>query len=334
MKKTKRNKQAIIDAYKKEKNVHVYKRLQIVKRIFVDGKSIAEATKEMNMSESWGSKWYKRFTDEGLDGLKTRPRSGRPSRVPRWLMRRVMRCARKISRCWTAEEMKSRIFEMTNTTFELSYVRKIMKKWGYTMKTPVRRHVKRASNRRIRWFQKKMQKWISKLEAEGYTICVQDETIAIADSRARKEVYTQRGTRAVYIYSGDHHKTIVYGVLTINGKGYFERHDKFDKDTFEAFLKNAHLKFGKLLMILDRAPQHRANVVLNAIKELDGQVRLAYLPPGCPDLSAIEELWRQMKMAVLSGPYVKLSKMCSDIDQWLEHYLPTLNIYNYLYRHI
>lgn len=334
MKKTKCDKQAIIDAHKREKNLDVYKRLQLVKWVFVDGKTVAKATEEMNMSESWGAKWCKRFKDVGIDGLQTRPRDGRPPRVPHWLMRRVMKRARKKSVGWTAEEMQSLILKMTDITFELSYVRKIMKKWGYTRKTPVRRHVRRANKRRIRRFQKKMKKWISKYGDMGYTICVQDESIAIADSRARKGVYTQKRVRAVYTYTGNHRKTIVYGILTSQGKGYFERHDKFNKDKFVEFLKNAHKKFGKLLMILDRAPQHRANAVSDAIEELGDEVILAYLPPGCPDLNAIEELWRQMKMNVLSGPYVTLGKMCSDIDQWLEHHLPDLNIYNYLYRHI
>ena len=334
MKKTKHNIRTILDACKSETNVNVYKRLQLVKLRFVDGKTNAQATKDIDMSESWGTKWYKRFNDEGLDGLKTRPRSGRPSQVSRWHMRRAMRDARKNSWCWTAEEMQSHILETTDILFELSYVRKIMKKWGYTMKVPVRRHVRRASKRRIRRFQKSMKKQIPKLEDDEYTICVQDETIVIADSRARKGVYTQHGVRAIYTYSGDHRKTIVYGILTAKGEGYFERHDKFNKETFEKFLRSAHQKFGKLLMILDRAPQHRAKVVLEAIEEMGDQVKLAYLPPGCPDLNAIEELWRQMKMAVLSGPYIKLGKMCSDIDHWLKHHLPNLNIYNYLYRHI
>ena len=39
-------------------------------------------------------------------------------------------------------------------------------------------------------------------------------------------------------------------------------------------------------------------------------------------------------MGVLSGPYVKFSKMCSDIDEWLESRLPQLDIYRYLYRSV
>lgn len=41
-----------------------------------------------------------------------------------------------------------------------------------------------------------------------------------------------------------------------------------------------------------------------------------------------------MKMSLLPGPYVKLCKMGSGIDQWLEHHLFNLNIYGYLYGHI
>ena len=97
------------------------------------------------------------------------------------------------------------------------------------------------------------------------------------------------------------------------------------------FVKKAHERFGKILMIVDGAAQHRAQWTRNELKKLDG-VELKFLPPGCPDLSAIEEIWRRMKHAVLDIPYVKFSKMCTDIDEWLESSLPKLDIEKYLYR--
>ena len=111
-------------------------------------------------------------------------------------------------------------------------------------------------------------------------------------------------------YAGDHAKTIVFGLTANDGGGHFERLDKFTKDEFVSFLKNACQKFGKLLMILDRAPQHRAGVVRDAPGGLNGQMKLLFLPAGCPDLSATEELWRQMRMVVLVGPYVS-SRKCA-----------------------
>ena len=64
-----------------------------------------------------------------------------------------------------------------------------------------------------------------------------------------------------------------------------------------------------------------------------------FLPPGCApaqaaqDLNAIEEVWRQMKHAILDVPYVaRFSSMCGDIDKWLRSSLPKLDIERYLYR--
>ena len=74
-------------------------------------------------------------------------------------------------------------------------------------------------------------------------------------------------------------------------------------------------------MITDSAPQHKSKLVREEIGRLDG-VELQFLPPACPDLNAIEEAWRQMKHAILDVPYVRLSSMCSDIDRWLESFLP------------
>ena len=326
-------KQQLMQAYRKEKNGDVIKRLQLMLYVKIDGMTPSKAANAMHMSRSWDGKWNKRYEEGGIDGLRDKPRSGRPTAVYRGMMKRVRKMARK-TRVWTAEAMSDFIFEKTGYMYELSHVRKIMKKWGYTMKVAVFKHARRPGNRRIRRFQAKAKDAIGYLESEGYTTCVQDESIAIANARARREVYTLKNERAVYTYTGGHDKTIVFGLITNDGEGYFERHDKFTRDEFESFLRNACKKFGKLLMILDRAPQHKAKVVRDALDELNGQVKLLFLPPGCPDLNAIEELWRQMKMAVLTGPYVKFKKMCSDIDEWLEQKLPSLDIYKFFYRSI
>ena len=59
---------------------------------------------------------------------------------------------------------------------------------------------------------------------------------------------------------------------------------------------------------------------------------MVFLLPGCPNLNAIEEVWRQMKHAVLDEPYVWLSSMCNENDRQLRTSLPILDIEKYLYR--
>ena len=184
------------------------------------------------------------------------------------------------------------------------------------------RHVKRASRQKIAWFRKKLGPLIEGRMRAGYTACVQDEAICVADARLRKGVYT---------YTGSHSKTIVFGLITLDGEGFFQRYGSFTGSEFAGFLKAACERSGKILMITDGAPQHRSKFVRKEIGRLDG-VELQFLPPGCPDLNAIEEAWRQMKHAVLDVPYVRFSSMCSDIDKWLRSSLPKLDIEEYLYR--
>ena len=126
-------------------------------------------------------------------------------------------------------------------------------------------------------------------------------------------------------------KTIVFGLITIDGEGFFQRYGSFTGKEFVEFLKAACERFGKILMMTDGASQHRSKFVREEIGRLDG-VELQFLPPGCPDLNAIEEVWRQTKHAILDVPYVRLSSMCSGIDKWLGSSLPKLDIERYLYR--
>ena len=208
------------------------------------------------------------------------------------------------------------------TEYTISYARFLLRSWGFTRKAPVGRHVKRASRQKIACFRKKMGVLIEERMRAGYTACVQDEAICVADARFRKGVYT---------YTGSHSKIIVFGLITLDGEWLFQRYGSFTGKGFVEFLKAACERFGKILMITDGAPQHRSKFVREEIGRLDG-MELRFLPPGCPDLNAIGEAWRHMKHAVLDVPYVRSSSMCSDIDKWLGSSLPKLDIERYHYR--
>ena len=121
----------------------------------------------------------------------------------------------------------------------------------------------------------------------------------------------------------------MFGLITLDGEGSFQGYGSFTGKEFVEFLKAACERFGKILMMTDGAPQHRSKFVREEIGRLDG-VELRFLPPGCPDLNAIEEVWRQMKHAILDVPYVRFSSMCGDIDKWLGSSLPKLDVERYL----
>ena len=139
--------------------------------------------------------------------------------------------------------------------------------------------------------------------------------------------------RAAYAHNGSHTRTTVFGFATTDKGGFVKRHAAFTKE-FVDFLEAVRKWFGKTMMVLDGASQHRAGIALEALKEMNGEARPVSLPPGYPDLSAIEGVWRQMKRAVLDAPAVKLHKMCGDMDRWRVESLPGLEIENCPYRKV
>ena len=70
-------------AYKHESNASIRERILLVRRIMSDGQDIGMVSKEeLHRSIAWAYKWLRRFDKEGLEGLKNKPRSGRPPDVP------------------------------------------------------------------------------------------------------------------------------------------------------------------------------------------------------------------------------------------------------------
>lgn len=64
--------------YRNESDVRIKERLLLIIRIFSDNEEIESVAEQMHKSRAWGYKWYKRYNDEGIDGLRDKPRIGRP----------------------------------------------------------------------------------------------------------------------------------------------------------------------------------------------------------------------------------------------------------------
>jgi len=68
---------ALDKAYNDEGDADVKERILLVRRILTDKQHIESVAQELHhKSRAWAYKWYKRYNDKGLDGLKDKPRSG------------------------------------------------------------------------------------------------------------------------------------------------------------------------------------------------------------------------------------------------------------------
>ena len=155
--------------------------------------------------------------------------------------------------------------------------------------------------------------------------------IVISDARPRKRGYTRKGIRAFFTYTGSHSKTILYGLITTDGRGMFRQYDKFNQHAFADFLRQAVYRFKKICLIMDKASQHRAVKIRKLVERTDG-LEIIFLPTATPDLSAIETYWRDLKRAVLDVSYTSLSMLREAITRYTRYKKPNLTVENFLYR--
>ena len=138
---------------------------------------------------------------------------------------------------------------------------------------------------------------------------------------------------AVVTSAGSHYKTIIYGVLSLDGKQLFRQYERFDSQSFIAYLEEIRKKFNKFILFADRATQHRSKMVEELLTEKHIEaIKIEYFPVGSPQLNAVEECWRQGKYNILSNYYSNFLH----IKQVISHYYRTrrfnLDIKKYLFR--
>ena len=148
------------NAYKRESNANVRERILLIRRIISDGQNIGMvSTEELHRSIAWAYKWVRRFDKEGLEGLKDRPRSGRPADVPKEMLSKIRRELSESPSGWKAKEIMDIIYKRTGVRYHHEvHVYGLLHKWGFKPKVPQRRFVNIASKEEKEQFKKRWKK--------------------------------------------------------------------------------------------------------------------------------------------------------------------------------
>jgi transposase len=105
-------------------------------------------------------------------------------------------------------------------------------------------------------------------------------------------------------------------ISAVNARGEFwaaTYTGKLNAESFVAFLENfmkGHS--GKVFLVVDGHPAHKANVVTEFIARLGGRLELHPLPPYAPDLNPDEFVWSHMKTNGVSKKALKKNESLKD----------------------
>jgi len=146
------------NAYKREFDANVRERILLIRRIMSDDQDIRVVSKELHRSIAWAYKWLERFDKDGLEGLKNKPRSGRPPDVSQEELSKIRTELSENPSGWKAKEIMDIIHRKTAVKYHEVHVYRLLHKWGFSPKVPMKRFVNTASNKEKKQFQKRSRK--------------------------------------------------------------------------------------------------------------------------------------------------------------------------------
>ena len=97
-------KSKLVNLYKKENDPKVKERLLLIIKVREDGQVPFQVVKEMHRSNPWASDWLKRYDKEGIDGLKNRQKSGRPTELSQEIIYQIKKELSKSNQGWTTKQ--------------------------------------------------------------------------------------------------------------------------------------------------------------------------------------------------------------------------------------
>jgi transposase len=145
-------------AYRNEKDADLRERILLVRCVRGEKKEASSvAEKEFYRSRWWAYKWLKRFDNGGLEGLKSKHRSGRPPEMSEETSGMIRRELSENQSGWMAKEVMNLIHERTGVKYHEVHIYRLLHRWGFSPKVPRMRFVNAASKQEKNKFRKRQE---------------------------------------------------------------------------------------------------------------------------------------------------------------------------------
>ncbi len=288
-------------ASKTEKDPQVMFRIAAVNAVCVRGEDVGSTAKLLMRTPNCIRQWISRFEEGGIDALRDHSRSGRPPKVKPEIISEIIDDAH--DGVITPRILAVEIRDRTGVQYHPSSARRLMREQNMSPKTPELVHKSKADVDTIRRWQRNAKRHISRLEREGFTTVIQDESIFVDAPIVGRKYWSAVGTPITVTYRGNRRRTVAYGAIATDGRRFFRTYDKFDGPTFLRYLKELRSHFGKVPVIMDGASAHTTRDVKKFVADNPDTVRVRYLPVATPELSGMEEYWHRAKRDVLVSEY-------------------------------
>ncbi|MEM3158603.1 MAG: helix-turn-helix domain-containing protein, partial [Nitrososphaerales archaeon] len=124
-------------AYKREKDARVKERILLI-MLIKEGRKPAHAARELRRAKSWAYTWRDRYEAEGIEGLRDKPRSGRPPMISQRVQMSIRKHLRSYPYGWKTREVMRLIYRRAGVVYSETHVCRLLHKWGFRRKVPIK----------------------------------------------------------------------------------------------------------------------------------------------------------------------------------------------------
>jgi transposase len=151
-------------------------------------------------------------------------------------------------------------------------------------------------------------------------LLMEDETILRLFPVLRR-AWALRGQQAVVPITGRNAKRVLFGALNLRtGRRICLRRLAMRQANFQDLLRLARHRYrGRpIWMLLDEAPCHIAARSQALAERLD--IHLVWLPKQCPELNAMDQLWKELKSTISANhQFPTIDQHADYAEDWLLH---------------
>jgi len=315
---------AIIDGRTLDHNTLNHIRIQAVRRVIEDGESPSEVMRSYGLCRTSIYPWLRAFKDKGWEALAESISQGpepkltdkQKQQVKRWILGKDPRQYGFDFGLWSRRIVQRMIQEKLSVEFCLTSVGKLLASLDITPQKPLRRAYERDPAAVALWEKETYPQLKKRAKRLGAKIFFSDEAGFQSDPVLGR-TYGLKGHTPVVTTSGQRQSLNVISAVNARGEFWAVTYTgKLNAESFVVFLQNfMSSQRGKVFLVVDGHPAHKANAVKSYLQSLKGRLELHFLPPYAPDLNPDEFVWSYMKNnGVSKKPLKKNESLQSRID--------------------
>jgi transposase len=279
-------------------------RILAVRRVVEDGEAPSEVMKSLGLCRTTIYPWLRKHADQGMDALVEKIAQGpepkltekQRQQVKRWILGKDPRQYGFDFGLWSRRIVRALIAEKLGVELGLTAVGRLLASLEITPQKPLRRAYERDPKAVALWVKETYPKLKQRAKRLGASIFFLDEAGFQSDPVLGR-TYGLKGQTPVVKTSGQRQSLNV--ISAVNARGQFwavTYTGKLDAAAFVVFLENfMQGRKGKVFLVVDGHPAHKANLVKAYVQNLQGRLELHFLPPYAPDLNPDEFVWSHMK---------------------------------------